>query len=756
MSRVVAREPAVFLQAAARACQIEAGPGGADTYVTLKKPPAKEAAAGAAGGAGGAVGAGAAAAGAAAAGAWRGLPGRRAALRGSHRLYCPCLLAAPATRAPELLRRAAAPAGAEAPAAAAAAAAAEGAEGDSPREGPPLKKQRAEAEAAAAAAAAKTPARPPRPARKAVPASFADVVDALLDLVAGYRGVPRPAAAAPAAAGEQGQGQGQAAMELDSAAGASSPAQPQQPAQPAQPQQQQQPAELLEALQSAKSVADMFSAIMAVPRELIHQSFALKMLTDFCLTFNATIGLLLKRDGAHRLGLALRCAAPRADWEIYAEHCTPPARCGWRGGSQQLTRGWPRCRRRLPAPRAAAAAGAHAGHGPQGLRARPHARHPPQVPPVGRAAPDAHAGGSGSGASSGGARRRRHHPPHHAPPAGALRPGRGLPGAAPPTAAAASPTSAGMAARCPPPAPPHASPRLASRAASQVDTDTAAVALDEGASRLLQAICIRSAEGRRRVIAEVVATLTAANAASAAGSGQGAAAEALALALAEPPGSKRPDVAYRPAPGAPPPLKVRRGARTACGTGAAALPAGSARPPAAPSLPPAHHHRHARPRCPQVRALVELVGSLVTAQQASLTGADGRGAAAPPAGGLSSETVRAMREAGMVKALALALRQVDLAHPGAAKAINAVLKPLEVRRAAGLGWAGLGWAGVWCGAAAGLGWAWAWAGLDLGWAWAGPGLGCRLGGGVVVVQAGAPLQLWGPRQLPHEPRRCSG
>jgi hypothetical protein len=199
----------------------------------------------------------------------------------------------------------------------------------------------------------------------------------------------------------------------------------------------------------------------------------------------------------------------------------------------------------------------------------------------------------------------------------------------------------------------------------QVDTDADAVALDEAASRLLQSICIRSSEGRKRVIAEVVATLAAASSAGAAGGGQQQG-EALALALQEPPGSKRPDVAYRPAPGAPPPLKV--------GTLLLPLPA------------PSRTHRHAHAHTPsptplgksQVRAFVELVGGLVTAQQASLT-ADGRGAAQPPAGGLSSETVRAMREAGMVKALAMALRQVDLAHPGAAKAINAVLKPLEVR-----------------------------------------------------------------------------
>jgi hypothetical protein len=141
-----------------------------------------------------------------------------------------------------------------------------------------------------------------------VPASFADVVDALLDLVAGYRGAPQPAGAPPPdqeqeQQQQQQQQQGQAAaMELDTAGGAAPPAQGQQQQQQQQQQGQGQapPAvpELVDALQSAKSVADMFSAIMAVPKEHIHQSFALKMLTDFCLLFNATVGLLLKRDSA--------------------------------------------------------------------------------------------------------------------------------------------------------------------------------------------------------------------------------------------------------------------------------------------------------------------------------------------------------------------------------------------------------------------------------------------------------------------------
>jgi hypothetical protein len=436
MGRVIGREPAVFLQALAKTCTLELSPGGgSEVVVTLKK--GKE-------------------------------PG---AQQGQQ----PAPAAAAATPAPAAAGAGAAAAGDSSPIG-----------GGAAPEGPPLKKHKEHREEGGAGAglAAKTPAKTPRPPKKTIPSSFVEVIDTLLDLVTSYTGAPRPAAAAAAG------GTAPAAMDLDQ------PPQPPADQPAAQQQHQQQPDDLLDALQAAKTVPDMFSAIMTVPRELIHQSFALKALTDFCLLFNSTVGLLLKRDGD---GSSSAAATP------------------------------------APASHRKAHRGADA------------------------------AKGSGSGSASGGVIR---HLMHY----------------------------------------------------QLLDTDTGAVGLEEAASRLLQAVCIRSAEGRKRVISEVVATLTAAAQPPPADS----------MALQEVPGSRRPDCAYRAVPAAPPPLKVK--------------------------------------------AFVELVGSLVHAQQAALQ-PDGR---QPPPGGMSSETVKAMREAGMVKALAMALRQVDLSHPAASKAINAVLKPLEV------------------------------------------------------------------------------
>ena len=60
----------------------------------------------------------------------------------------------------------------------------------------------------------------------------------------------------------------------------------------------------------------------------------------------------------------------------------------------------------------------------------------------------------------------------------------------------------------------------------------------------------------------------------------------------------------------------------------------------------------------QVKAFVELVGSLLSA---SGPGSTGRAGAATL--GLSTEMVRAMREAGIVKALTTSLKLIDMDHP---------------------------------------------------------------------------------------------
>lgn len=69
------------------------------------------------------------------------------------------------------------------------------------------------------------------------------------------------------------------------------------------------------------------------------------------------------------------------------------------------------------------------------------------------------------------------------------------------------------------------------------------------------------------------------------------------------------------------------------------------------------------PVIPQVKAFVDLAASLL-----STTGRRGGGGASAQQAqqtAVSAEIVRAMREAGMVKALTTALQQVDLDHPQA-------------------------------------------------------------------------------------------
>lgn len=58
-------------------------------------------------------------------------------------------------------------------------------------------------------------------------------------------------------------------------------------------------------------------------------------------------------------------------------------------------------------------------------------------------------------------------------------------------------------------------------------------------------------------------------------------------------------------------------------------------------------------------------------------GGQGAGAAAQQAA-VSAEIVRAMKDAGMVRALTAALRLVDLDHPQAIKSVHAILRPLEI------------------------------------------------------------------------------
>ncbi|KAK9830284.1 hypothetical protein WJX72_010812 [[Myrmecia] bisecta] len=137
--------------------------------------------------------------------------------------------------------------------------------------------------------------------------------------------------------------------------------------------------------------------------------------------------------------------------------------------------------------------------------------------------------------------------------------------------------------------------------------------LAEQTSFFLLAVCIRSAEGRRRIIKETVKALT---------SDDSEHPEAVVATAST-------SIPFIQRPGAPAPFKVK--------------------------------------------AFVNLVGSLLSA---STPGASSGNRAAST--GLSTEMVRAMRDAGMVKALTSALKMIDLDHPKAPASINSILKPLEI------------------------------------------------------------------------------
>jgi hypothetical protein len=144
----------------------------------------------------------------------------------------------------------------------------------------------------------------------------------------------------------------------------------------------------------------------------------------------------------------------------------------------------------------------------------------------------------------------------------------------------------------------------------------------QAASYFLLSVCVRSAEARRRVLSELAGALG-----SGGGGGIGAA----------------------PAPAAAWPAP-------------ADAAAAKARAPFVedPARPPPH----------LVSAYVGLASSL-------LSGSAG-GRAGGGAGGVSLEVVRAAREAGLVCALTRTLRQLDLEHPAAPRAAQAVLRALEV------------------------------------------------------------------------------
>jgi hypothetical protein len=273
MTSLVNREPAVFLQAVARTCTLESGRG--ETMVRLKTPkeqqqqpqqPQQQQ--------GGAASRDATAA----AAAGEQAPAEPSAAGSSS-------AAAAAAQTPAVAVR---------PAGAADSAAAGG--NVTPRAGDARDSSAGGAAAVGVKSAAKA-------SRKLVPGSFVEVIDALLDVVLSYQGVPTQQQQQ-----QQRDAAGSTAMELDTAAGAGTAA-----AAPAADQQQPSGAAATPAAAAAPAPAAAAAAasgqdvaplpadlllrkLSPLSREVGIQAMVLRLLADYCLLFSNSVGLLLKRD----------------------------------------------------------------------------------------------------------------------------------------------------------------------------------------------------------------------------------------------------------------------------------------------------------------------------------------------------------------------------------------------------------------------------------------------------------------------------
>lgn len=251
MSALVQREPAVFLQATARTCALDSARG--DSMIRLKtarelqQPAPTQPAAGS----------------------------REAAAAGG---------AAAAPAAPAADAGTAAEAASE-PAAAAAA---------EPQAGLATPKPSEPRDSAAGDKAGDKSAPPKsaaKPHKKLVPSNFVEVIDALLDVVMGYAGSQsstqqqQQAAAAAGPAGMDVDQQSPRQQPADAAAPAAAPAAAATAAAPAA------------AGDAAPLPVDLLlRKLNPVVREVGIQALVLRLLGDYCLLYNNTVGLLLKRD----------------------------------------------------------------------------------------------------------------------------------------------------------------------------------------------------------------------------------------------------------------------------------------------------------------------------------------------------------------------------------------------------------------------------------------------------------------------------
>jgi len=172
------------------------------------------------------------------------------------------------------------------------------------------------------AAGDKAPKSAAKPHKKLVPSNFVEVVDALLDVVMAYNGAP----SLQQQQQQQPDAGGPAAMELDQRsprrgnqqqqdAGAATAAstEPRAAAERAPP-----PAAAAGAGETAPLPADLLlRRLNPLAREVGIQAMVLRLLGDYCLLYNNTVGLLLKRDSE---------AGPAADQRgqhPHTQHSTP-------------------------------------------------------------------------------------------------------------------------------------------------------------------------------------------------------------------------------------------------------------------------------------------------------------------------------------------------------------------------------------------------------------------------------------------------
>lgn len=455
--------------------------------------------------------------------------------------------------------------------------------------------------------------------KKVVPASFVEVVDSLIEVViAGHAaiGTAKDAASKAAAATKA-----PAAMDLDTASpggakdqGASGGA-----SEAAVTGSGGAAQKLMDALKSPEATLQYLSAY---PAAQAAQAMALKCLTDFVLLFNPTVSLLLKRD--HEMWVKEHHVASH-----------PPKTPGPPTTSSKAAK------EREKSEREAAAAAAI-------------------TPATGHRA--GHRGTAGATPATGHgkekeARERGEHKEREKDTAAKDKEGGGKD-------KEAAPPKAGTLLKV-----------LMHVHLLSEDAPLVTAGIAERSAQLLQAICVRSVEGRRRVVGEVSATLL--------------------IGVPHPTFSAHPSQTPGRAPSASAGslTSPTAGSHTGPNTGGALERAASTTvmvpeldvSEVALALAPATGVAGAfvsqpgRPAPAKVRAFVALIGSLLaSAASQSAAAIDPRRPQPGSNSALSADMTRVMRELGVVRALAAALRQVNPEHPQAAKSLGSILKPLEI------------------------------------------------------------------------------